>query len=69
MISQEERRITIPEDVMEALDRYAAEEKKNVKNPIIKEMITGKSTAQHILLNEVQKRGFYEGKKGVCKNV
>lgn len=60
MMTQDERRLTIPEDVMVALNKYAAVERKRQKNPMIAELITGKSIAQHILKNEVQKRGHYE---------
>jgi len=60
--SQTDRRLTIPEDVYSALQRYSTEEKKRMKNPLIADLITPLSLAQHILLNEVQKRGYYEGK-------
>lgn len=60
MMTQDERRLTIPEDVMAALNKYAAAEKDRMDNPLIKELITGKSLAQKILANEVQKRGYYE---------
>lgn len=59
--SQTERRLTIPEDVYNALQRYSSEEKKRMKNPAIAELITPLSLAQHILRNEVQKRGYYKG--------
>jgi hypothetical protein len=55
-----ERSITIPEDVMVALNSYADVERENIENPLVKRMITGKSIAQHILKNEVQKRGYYQ---------
>jgi hypothetical protein len=56
--------LSIPGDIKEALERYAAKEKKRMgrKNPVIADMITWKSLAQHILRNEVQKRGYYAGK-------
>jgi hypothetical protein len=55
-----ERSITIPADVMAALNSYADVERENIENPLVKRMITGKSIAQHILKNEVQKRGYYK---------
>ena len=60
MMTQDERRLTIPEEVMVALNKYASAEKDRMDNPLIKELITGKSLAQKILMNEVQKRGYYE---------
>ena len=46
-----------------SLEKYAeAERKRNKDNPIMRDMITWKSLANHILLNEVQKRGYYVGK-------
>lgn len=44
----------------QALERYAADERKRNKGSAIEELITWKSLAQHILLNEVQKRGYYK---------
>jgi hypothetical protein len=55
-----ERSIIIPEDVMAALNSYADVERENIENPLVQRMITGKSIAQHILKNEVQKRGYYQ---------
>jgi hypothetical protein len=46
-----------------SLEKYAAAERlRNADNPIMRDMITWKSLANHILLNEVQKRGHYVGK-------
>jgi len=56
MIPQEERRITIPENVYLGLEEIAANERKKIKEEIIKAMITPKSLAQNILANTV-KRG------------
>lgn len=56
-------RVFVPEDVREALKRYAAVESKRQKNPVIAAMITWRSIANHILKNEVQKRGHYAGRK------
>lgn len=64
---QEENRIRIPDDVKASLIKYAEVEKKLQKNPLIKDLITWKALANHILRNEVQKRGYYVGKKGVGK--
>jgi hypothetical protein len=48
-----------------SLEKYAeAERKRNKGNAIMQDMITWKSLANHILLNEVQKRGHYVGRKG-----
>ena len=55
----EEMRLTIPQNIREALMNYAVVERKRMKNPIIKEMITWKSLANSILKNEVQKRGYF----------
>lgn len=57
MIPQLERRITIPEDVYVALGEIAAKERQKIKDPLFKKMITEKSLAQHILLDEVKRRG------------
>ena len=59
---KDDPRIHVPEDVRIALEKYAGAEKKRMKNPIIADMITWRSLANHILLNEVQKRGYYVGK-------
>lgn len=56
----EDTRIQVPDDVRAALKRYAEAEKKRQKNPVIAELITWRSIAQHILRNEVQKRGHYQ---------
>jgi hypothetical protein len=55
--------IYIPKDVRESLEKYAAAERKRMDNPLVSELITWKSLAQHILRNEVQKRGHYVGRK------
>ena len=52
--------LEIHPDVMLALDKYADAERERMENPEIKKLITGKSLAQHILKNEVEKRGYYE---------
>ena len=44
----------------QALERYATAERKRNKGSAIEPLITWKSLAQHILLNEVQKRGYYK---------
>jgi len=62
IIQKDDPRIHVPEDVRTALDKYANAEKKRMKNPLIADMITWRSLANHILLNEVQKRGYYVGK-------
>ena len=53
-------RLHIPNDIQEALDKYAAAERKRINNPLIAELITGKSLAQKILRNECEKRGYAE---------
>lgn len=62
-LPQTERRLTIPDDVFAALVEYAKAERKRMEsvgsNPLIIEMITPLSVAQHILKNEVQKRGHW----------
>jgi len=55
MIPQEERRITIPENVYLVLEDIAADERKKVKNPLLKAMITPKSLAQSMLAAAVRK--------------
>ena len=45
----------------QSLERYAAAERSRNKGSAIEPLITWKSMAQHILKNEVQKRGFYKG--------
>lgn len=60
---QSERRLTIPDDVFAALVEYSNAERKrmasNGTNPLVIEMITPLSLAQHILKNDVQKRGYW----------
>lgn len=56
MIPQEERRITIPEDVYIGLDVMAANERKKTPNEVIKAMITPKSLAQKILATSVKRK-------------
>jgi hypothetical protein len=63
MEKQEDTRVVVPPEVKAALVKYAEAERKRMKNPVIAEMITWRSLANHILLNEVQKRGHYVGKK------
>ena len=60
---KDDPRIHVPEDIRESLEKYAAAERKLQKNPVIAEMITWRSIANHILRNEVQKRGHYVGRK------
>ena len=59
---KEDQHTYIPDDIWEALGRYAAAERKRLNNPVIDPLITHKSVAIHILRNEVQKRGHYVGK-------
>lgn len=59
-VPQDQRRLTISEETYLALVEYAKVEKKRMDNPLIAEMITPLSLAQHILQNEVQKRGYYK---------
>jgi len=56
--------LSIPADIKEALERYAAAERKRMgkKNPVIADMVTWKSLAQHILKNAVQRAGHWEPK-------
>jgi hypothetical protein len=54
----------VQNNVISALERYAASERKRQKdNPVLQSMITWKSLANHILRNEVEKRGFYKPEK------
>jgi len=52
--------LEIPEDVMLALDKWAKQEKGRFNSQVMKDLITGKSLAQKILLNAVQKHGVWE---------
>jgi hypothetical protein len=56
-IPQEERRITIPEDVYLNLEMMAAQERQNAPNIVIKAMITPKSLAQKILATATSRKG------------
>ena len=59
-----ENHLYVPDSVMSALMSYAASERKRQKdNPVLQSMITWKSLANHILRNEVEKRGFYKPEK------
>ena len=60
--SLEGDKLHIPADIKASLVKYAYAERKLQENPLIREMITWRSLANHILRNEVQKRGFYTGK-------
>ena len=58
-----DRRIVIPEMVYLRLEEIAANERKKVDNPLVKEMITPLSVAQKILAVATnEKRGHYAGK-------
>ena len=54
--------VYIEEDTRQSLERYAEAERKRGQ-VTMPELITWKSLANHILKNEVQKRGHYVGKK------
>jgi hypothetical protein len=58
--------ISIPRDIHDALVDYAAAEKKRMKeqgcSPIILDMITWRSVAQHILRDRLQRLGHWEPK-------
>lgn len=57
-----DKRVHVPDEVIASLIMYAEEERRMQNNPVIAEMITWRSLANHILLNEVQKRGYYKRK-------
>lgn len=63
----DDRLVSVPDDIKESLEAYAEYERGRQDNEIIREMITWKSLANKILRNEVQKRGYY--KKGVLRAV
>jgi hypothetical protein len=48
----------IPEETRKALKAYSDAERKRQDNPVIQDLITWKSMAQHILKNELIKRGY-----------
>ena len=64
MMTQEERRVTFPEDIMVAANKYADVErermKKNGAGELILKMITGKSIIQQIVMNDVKSRGYWK---------
>ena len=55
VIPVEDRRLIIPENVYLGLEDMAANERKKVKQEVIKAMITPKSLAQHIIANAVKR--------------
>jgi len=55
VIPVEDRRLIIPDKVYLALEDMAANERKKVKDEVIKAMITPKSLAQHIIANAVKR--------------
>lgn len=55
IIPVEDRRLIIPENVYLGLEDMAADERKKVKQEVVKAMITPKSLAQHILANAVKR--------------
>jgi hypothetical protein len=55
--------LCVPDDIKASLEAYALAEKRLQTNPIIKDLITWKSLGNKILRNEVQKRGYYVGRK------
>jgi hypothetical protein len=63
----DDRLVSVPDDIKESLEAYAENERSLQDNEVIREMITWKSLANKILRNEVQKRGYY--KKGVSRAV
>ena len=50
--------LVLPADTLKALDMYAEDERKNMENELIAKMVTSKSLAQHILKNELIRRGY-----------
>ena len=57
-IPQDERRLTLPEDVYLALEDMAADERKKQPNELVQALITPKSLAQSVLRNIVKKKGY-----------
>lgn len=64
-MAKEDNRVHVPEHIKEGLIKYAYAERKRMDNPVIRDMITWRSLANHILLNEIQKRGYYVAKKAL----
>lgn len=58
-----ENQMYVAHDTRLALERYAVAERTRNAGSAIVELITWKSLAQHILRNEVQKRGYYKEAK------
>ena len=55
---RDDDRIHVPGEVRDALKDYARVERERQDNPVIAEMISWKSLANHILRNEVERRGY-----------
>jgi len=59
-IPQEERRVTLPVEVWQAIIDYTnAERIRNKDNVVFVSMMTPMSMAQHIMQSELQKRKYY----------
>jgi hypothetical protein len=66
MEKQEDCRVHFSQDNVEGLKKYAeAERKRFPKNAVMQDLITWKSLANHIVSNELKKRGYYAGVKKV----
>ena len=52
----------VADDTRQSLEKYADAERKRGKGTALPDLITWKSLANHILRNEVQKRGYYVGR-------
>ena len=50
----------VPDHIKSSLIKYAEAERKRMKNPVVRDMITWKSTANHILRVEMERKGYRE---------
>jgi hypothetical protein len=63
MEKQEDNRVHFSQDNVDGLKGWAEAERKRMKNPLIRDMITWKSLANKVVCEELKKRGYYVGKK------
>jgi hypothetical protein len=55
--------IEVTPEMKAALEEYARVERERMNNPLIKELITWRSIAQKILMNAVEKQGYYRRRR------
>jgi len=61
MEKQEDNRVHFSQDNVDGLKAWAEAERKRMKNPLIRDMITWKSLANKAISELLKKNGYYVG--------